>query len=74
MNNFNNNKFDVPKELINEYYLINNKWIDYAEKRIRNKDIYNKRYLKFIFSKIIYIIEIKNIFFLKKIWIIIHNV
>ena len=66
MNNFNNNKFDVPKELINEYYLINNKWIDYAEKRIRNKDIYINESFKPKFNISAFIFECPQDFFIVK--------
>ena len=41
MNDFKNNKFEKRKKLINEYYLINENWINFAEKIIKNKnDIY----------------------------------
>ena len=38
MNDFKNNKFEKRKKLINEYYLINDNWINYAENLIKNKD------------------------------------
>ena len=38
MNDFKNNKFEKRKELINEYYLINENWINYTENYIKNKN------------------------------------
>ena len=45
---FKNRNYDELKDPINEYYLINNKWIEYAENQLKenNNNIYNEETFK----------------------------
>ena len=45
-NKFKNKNYDQLKEPINEYYLINDKWIDFAENKLNERYIYTEE--KFI--------------------------